>query len=361
MTILLHDYCDLEERPSKHLKAWKAWHLIFYAAAGIFGIVNYVFLQNAMAMVGDNCVLFPRELAFRVLADNSSIVTTLAPTTAQLDNETVAQTAVPDNVTKSTNDEVTENDIATDTEEPRMVLDTVSSLFGRTSDCQFAEYMPLMSMMCAVTWATFFTMCPGGGHSRSGLQKPWRILPPAFLFALVMVGLTGHSFTRTNEGLGTFCAAFHNITNTTSCSSVDAHLASSANVSWSFSGRVAGTRAASAAVWGSWACAAALFLARCLAAPDFRVRRTSAYLKDPNQIITPYLKKSKRRVPSAGSSMRHDNYSIKSEPTVTTELVVASIEQDSITAPPSLEVSPFKKRPVEDIEMASKPNGLKQH
>lgn len=44
--------------------AFPAWHLILYALAGIFGILNYVFLHNTMQLVDDNCVLFPRELAF---------------------------------------------------------------------------------------------------------------------------------------------------------------------------------------------------------------------------------------------------------------------------------------------------------
>lgn len=63
------------------------------------------------------------------------------------------------------------------------------------------------------------------------------------------------------------------------------YLERSWNVTWSFGGRAAATRAASAGVWASWACAATLFLARCLTAPDFQVKKTTAYLKDPQQVV----------------------------------------------------------------------------
>lgn len=57
------------------------------------------------------------------------------------------------------------------------------------------------------------------------------------------------------------------------------------NATWGMSGRLGASRGASAGVWASWACAAALLLARCLAAPDFLVKRTSVYLsRDPQKV-----------------------------------------------------------------------------
>ncbi|XP_023935930.1 uncharacterized protein LOC112044343 [Bicyclus anynana] len=386
MTLLLHDYCDLEERASRHLNVWKAWHLILYAMAGIFGIMNYVFLRNTMELVDNHCVLFPRELAFRsielpVPTNISSINdTVLANSDVTTENVKDAQN-VPvqgavtndgdknDTLTKrdvtnlnntrqnDTDAEVNESDVnfISANESHRLVLDTSRTIFGWDSDCQYAEYMPIMSMIFAAVWATFFTMCPGGGYSRSGLQQPWRILTPALLFALVAVGLTGHSFTRTNSGLHLFCAAFHNLTNTTTCSSVGPYLERSVNVSWSFGGRAAAARAASAGAWASWACAAALLLARCLAAPDFQPRRTGVYLKDPQQILTPYVKKSSRRIPRSKSNnsspTKRETASIRSEPTATTELVTASVEHGQDTAPTTPQFSPIKKFDKDDIEM----------
>lgn len=58
------------------------------------------------------------------------------------------------------------------------------------------------------------------------------------------------------------------------------------NASWSFGGRVAATRAASAGVLAAWVCAAALLLARCLSGPDFVVKKTGVYItKDPQQVL----------------------------------------------------------------------------
>ncbi|XP_026489667.1 uncharacterized protein LOC113396096 [Vanessa tameamea] len=390
MTILLYDYRELEERASRYLNVWKAWHLILYALAAIFGILNYVFLRNTMQLVDNNCVLYPRELAFRFIdlpdvpetyssVNSTSIINDLNYTKneeirnaqnlpVQVENVTKIQSVEEKNVTNMNNtvrndtESVTiENDvnILTVNETHRLVLDTSRTLFGWDNDCQYAEYMPIMSMIFAAAWATFFTMCPGGGYSRSGLQQPWRILAPALLFALIMVGLTGHSFTSTNRGLYAFCSAFYNITNATTCSSVNPYLPLARNTSWAFGARAAAARAASAGVWASWACAAALFLARCLTAPDFQIRRTGAYLNDPQQKITPYLKKSKRRRVSKASPNKRDNASIRSEPTATTELVTASVEQGQDTVPPSPQVTPMKPmNGREDIEMTITPHQL---
>lgn len=379
MTILLHDYRELEERASRHLNAWKAWHLTLYTLAGIFGILNYVFLQNTMQLIGNNCVLYPRELEFHMIdlrdipeyrtanltqafiksedvrkpdAQNSSVQNNKYADEVK-DEKVIRELVTVNNNTSQNNSdsEPIENDVSSRNETHRLVLDTSRSLFGTNNDCQYAEYMPIMSMIFAAAWATFFTMCPGGGYSRSGLQQPWRILTPALLFALLMVALTGYSFTSTNRGLYAFCSEFYNITNSTTCSAVNPYLELSWNVTWSFGGRAAATRAASAGVWASWACAATLFLARCLTAPDFQVKKTAVYLKDPQQKITPYIKKSGKRRISNNSPTKRDNMSIKSEPTVTTELVTASIEQDQESVPTSPQMTPIKRADAEDIEM----------
>ncbi|CAH2045667.1 unnamed protein product, partial [Iphiclides podalirius] len=388
MTILIYDNCELEERASRYLNAWKAWHLVLYSVAGVFGILNYVFLHNTMQLIDGNCVLTPRELAFRAfeLPNNTAdkINATFdslkePPGGAQRDDKPVEVATEPNAViaANETNDSnntkrqtnvvsnhqyvLVEEDNATmltGNETHRLMLDTSRSLFARDNDCQFAEYMPVMSTIFAAVWITFFTMCPGGGHSRSGLQRPWRILVPALLFSLILVGLTGHSFIQTNGGIQDFCAAFFNITNTTTCSSANAYVERGAGAAWGLGGRAAATRAASAGVWASWACAAALLLARCLTARDFVVRRTAVRLvRDPNQKVTPYLRKtSKRRKSTRTSLTARDNVSLRSEPTATTELVTASIEPGQETAVNTPDVTPVKKAQREvAIEMTNSP------
>lgn len=396
MTILIYDQCELEERSSKSLKAWKAWHLILYTCAAVFGILNYVFLQNTMQLVDHNCVIYPRLLEFHmvprhnitVIKDDPSNNTTNVPAAEETTMEPtkiIAQTTetVRDNVTDAktitkreaqytettdefeTSVEVDNITVIIGNRSHHLVLDTSRSLFGRETECEFVEYMPILSTVFAAVWVTMFTMCPGGGRVRTGLPQPWRILTPALLFALVLVGLTGHSFTSTNGGLHAFCAAFHNMTNSTACSPVNEFLDASWNATWSFGGRVAATRAASAGVWASWACAAALLLARCLAAPDFAVKHSGVHLvKDPQQKVTPFLRKSTRRSNRSSRSnqpspSKQDNASLRSEPTVTTELATVSMEPGQDSAPTSLLVTPVKKeRNSEMIEMAYTPHEL---
>ncbi|XP_068619074.1 uncharacterized protein [Battus philenor] len=391
MTILIFDHCDLEERASRHLNAWKAWHLILYSVAGIFGILNYVFLQKTMQLVDDNCVLTPRELAFRTFElpnntveidyhkINATYYNSREPPishkpiangieignkmndSVQADNraneiiESKRQVADNDNRPYVMDEEnVT---VLSGNETHRLVLDTSRTLFARDTTCQFVEYTSIMSTVFAIVWITFFTMCPGGGHSRSGLQRPWRIVAPALVFSLILVGITGHSFVKTNGGIQDFCAAFYNVTNTTTCSGANAYLEHGVSALWGFGGRVAAARAASAGLWASWACGATLLLARCLTAQDFVVRRTKVCIaRDPQMIVTPYLKKTgKRRKSSPHSPIVRDNVSIRSEPTATTELVTASIEPGQETALNTPEITPVKKALKEVIEMTNAP------
>lgn len=368
MTILLYDYYDLEEKSSRQLNVWKAWHIILYVCAAVFGITNYVFLQNTMQLVDNNCVLFPRKLEFHTVelkAQNISETHDFKNVTDDAQaNTTVLNADGSEKVKRETDgNETTTTELPTlegetfltENKTHRLALDTTRTLFESNGDCQFAEYMPLMSMIFASVWITMFTMCPRGGRARTGLQQPWRILTPALLFALVMVGVTGHSFALTNQGMHAFCAAFYEVTNTTTCSSVDPFLELGWNSTWGFGARVAATRGTCAGVLASWACAAALLLARCLTAPDFVLRRTDVYLaKDPQQKVIPHLLKTQKyhQRSNQSSPSKRDNVSVRSEPTVTTELVTASVEQGQDTAPTSLTVTPVRSpRTTEEIEM----------
>ncbi|XP_026314968.1 uncharacterized protein LOC113226532 isoform X1 [Hyposmocoma kahamanoa] len=434
MTVLLYDYCELEERTSKHLRLWKAWHAIIYFLAATLGIMNYTFLQNTKDLVDDNCVFYPRKLEFHWvqrtnytdvettdqlnLTDVTGNDTIKSITNASTKNEdNIGNINLNDNkystddkttdfntkaVSNSTEDaqnvtarddegdkgrvrrnaqEFTESSNVTTLESRnatflygntthRRVLDTTRTLFAKDSECQFAEYMPLLATVFAFVWATLFIVCPGGGRSRSGLQQPWRILVPALVFSVVMVGLTGHSFVKTNGGLQAFCTAFYNNTNATTCSSVDQLIEDAWNTTWGMGGRISATRAASAGVWALWAVAAAVLLARCLAAPDFAVRKTGVFLVDPKQKIIPHLRKSPRHSQRSTNSSpnKRDVASVKSEPTITTELVTASIEHEPKSEPTSLYVSPIKletspnkKDREEAIEMTYSPRELDEH
>ncbi|XP_047994562.1 uncharacterized protein LOC125232818 [Leguminivora glycinivorella] len=324
MAILIHDYYELEERAGKHLRAWKAWHIIIYALAAVFGILNYVFLHKTMSVVDDHCVLrAPQVVLTPVLVYHPR-----PEAAAGNDTEVTRPTTVPvttDTSRSNGRTEIEEAIAKNASLEERLALDLMKTFFGSRSDCEFPEYMPIVSTVFALVWTTLFVMCPGGGHARFGLTQPWRILAPALVFTLVLVGLTASSFTHTNRGLREFCSAFYNYTNATTCSSVNVYMERSWNASWQFGARAEATRAASAGVWVSWACAATLLVVRCLTAPDFQLKKTGVYLtKDPEQKITPHLLKSRRR----GGKSPSPSKSVRSEPTATTELVT-NLEPDS--------------------------------
>ncbi|XP_013192224.2 uncharacterized protein LOC106136278 [Amyelois transitella] len=368
MTVLLYDYCELEERTSKSLKVWKAWHMILYILAAIFGLVNYTLLHKSMELVSDNCILFPRVLEFHMVeyVDVSQVI---EPNMEGQDAQKNATITVQNN---STDGKITKRETETSKEfessegkyngtimtgnvTHRVALDTARTLYGEDGACQFAEYMPVLSTVVAAVWLTFFTMCSSGGRARTGLSQPWRILAPALVFSLLMVGLTGYSFTLTNGGVQAFCADFQEYTNSTNCSPVNDFLQAGWNATWGFGSRVEATRAASAGVWASWACAAALFLARCLTAPDFQVVRSKVYVtSDPDQKITPFLKKPPSRSShrsNRSSPSKRDNMSVRSEPTASTELATVTVEPGQDSAPTSLLATPRKETNGEMIEM----------
>ncbi|XP_037976313.2 uncharacterized protein LOC105384514 [Plutella xylostella] len=411
MTVILYDHCDLEERPSKYLRIWKAWHIILYVLIAVCGILNYSFLESSRQSIDDRCYLFPRELAFHMVEleepherlnlhiknnnRNETADTELKDIvkdgnqTAQIidaqnsaDNTDSAQNVASDivkdqdviprdkrevifrNITGDfeTTIELDNVTVVIENRTHRLMLDTFRSFFLSDNDCQFAEYMPILSSTFAIVWLTLFVMCPRGGKSRTGITEPWRILSPALIFAVLLVGLTGHSFTLTNRGIDSFCAAFVNYTNATTCSPVDQLLQSSWNATWPFSARAAATRAAAAGVWAGWACAAALLVSRCLTAADFVVRRTQVYVKrDPHQKVLPHLLKSpilstQTSSPSRRAAPLSPVTSVKSEPTITTQLVTASVEHGPESAPSSLVTTPVRdSRSAEMLEMAHSP------
>lgn len=73
-----------------------------------------------------------------------------------------------------------------------------------------------------------------------------------------------------------------------------------------------------------------------------------------SQKVIPHLLKSQKYHQRSNQSTpsKRDNASMRSEPTITTELVTASVEQEQDSVPSSLMVTPVKTpRNSEDIEM----------
>lgn len=83
---------------------FSAWHLIIYAFAAGFGIINYVLLQSTMQLVDNNCILFPRRLSFKMVDVQIENVLN------QIGNYTNAQEPVQMNTTDFNDGKTSEND-----------------------------------------------------------------------------------------------------------------------------------------------------------------------------------------------------------------------------------------------------------
>ncbi|OWR55618.1 hypothetical protein KGM_201217 [Danaus plexippus plexippus] len=60
-----------------------------------------------------------------------------------------------------------------------------------------------------------FLMCSTGSRVLTGLQRPWRVLPPVFLFSLAMGGLCIYTTAVTHYGLQELCIKLSEITGST--------------------------------------------------------------------------------------------------------------------------------------------------
>ncbi|XP_063831100.1 uncharacterized protein LOC135080387 [Ostrinia nubilalis] len=62
-----------------------------------------------------------------------------------------------------------------------------------------------------------FLMCSTGSRTLTGLQRPWRVLPPVFIFSLAMGGLCTYSSSVTHYGLNELCIKLGEITGSSTC------------------------------------------------------------------------------------------------------------------------------------------------
>ncbi|KAL4717929.1 hypothetical protein ACJJTC_001347 [Scirpophaga incertulas] len=96
-------------------------------------------------------------------------------------------------------------------------VDFLSSQWVDKSACYLPTYVPLLSGIFGLVWTTMFLMCSTGSRTLTGLQRPWRILPPVFIFSLAMSGLCIYSSTVTQSGLQELCLKLGEITGSATC------------------------------------------------------------------------------------------------------------------------------------------------
>ncbi|XP_053613698.1 uncharacterized protein LOC128677109 isoform X3 [Plodia interpunctella] len=99
-----------------------------------------------------------------------------------------------------------------------MPVDFLSTQWVEKSACYLPTYVPLVSGIFGLVWTTMFLMCSTGSRTLSGLQRPWRILPPVFVFSLAMGGVCIYSSSLTHNGLEELCLKLSEITGSPTCS-----------------------------------------------------------------------------------------------------------------------------------------------
>ncbi|RVE43920.1 hypothetical protein evm_011431 [Chilo suppressalis] len=97
-------------------------------------------------------------------------------------------------------------------------VDFLSSQWVEKSACYLPTYVPLVSGIFGLVWTTMFLMCSFGTRTHTGLQRPWRVLPPVFVFSLVIGGVCIYSSTVTHIGLNDLCLKLGEITGSSTCS-----------------------------------------------------------------------------------------------------------------------------------------------
>ncbi|XP_039757666.1 uncharacterized protein LOC120632000 isoform X2 [Pararge aegeria] len=159
-------------------------------------------------------------------------------------------------------------------------VDFLTTQWVEQSTCLLPTYVPLVSAIFGLVWTTMFLMCSIGSRVLTGLQRPWRVLPPVFLFSIVMGGVCVYTSAFTHYGLQELCLTLNEITGSTSCS----YTVNVATLAYQrrIRGLYQATRLTIVSAWlhtACWLLSAVLALARVLLAVDFKLVRTTVELQ----------------------------------------------------------------------------------
>ncbi|CAG7832925.1 unnamed protein product [Allacma fusca] len=154
------------EKPSEDVSyCWKACQLFSYVIVVISGIATSMAIGNIQRMFHDECVLYSNLTVTKVV--NGSEIHLLP----------------------------------------------ADQHWGSRDKCNYCQFLPVASVICAGIWGTLFVMCGRGGNSSRNLPQPWRIVPPAIVFNFVFVVLSCVSVVLTFEGFSVFCSSLESSLN----------------------------------------------------------------------------------------------------------------------------------------------------
>nr|XP_021186434.2 uncharacterized protein LOC110373479 [Helicoverpa armigera] len=241
----LYEELRLIERSETEINgAWKGAHLLLFFLAFVFGSFCTFCFHMLMYLFDEKCVLFPKLLSLTTVKHN--VIYEFIPST---------------------------KDVGV------LPVDFLSTQWVEKSTCSLPTFVPLVSGIFGLVWTTMFLMCSTGSRTLTGLQRPWRVLPPVFVFSLLMGGLCVYTSVVTHYGLHELCLKLGEITGSPTCS----YTVNVATLSHErrIRGVYQATRLTILSAWlhtACWLLSALLALVRVLLAVDFQLVRISAQL-----------------------------------------------------------------------------------
>ncbi|XP_049704118.2 uncharacterized protein LOC110383647 isoform X1 [Helicoverpa armigera] len=233
----------IERNESEVNGAWKGAHVLLFFLAFVFGSFCTFCFHMLMYLFDEKCVLFPKLLSLPSIKHN--VIYEFVPST---------------------------NDLGI------LPIDLLSPQWVEKSTCSLPTFVPLVSGICGLIWTTLFLMC-STGRRLTGLQRPWRVIPPMFVFSLVMSCVCIYSSVVTHYGLHELCTKLGEITGSPTCS----YTINVATLLYErrIRGVYQATRLTILSAWlhtACWLLSAVLALVRVLLAVDFKLVRVSAQL-----------------------------------------------------------------------------------
>ncbi|XP_075983153.1 uncharacterized protein LOC142981257 [Anticarsia gemmatalis] len=245
-SVTLYDEYRLIERTEIGInRAWQGAHLLLFFLAFVFGSFCTFCFHMLMYLFDEKCVLFPKLLSLTSMRHN--VIYEFIPTNKDLSD---------------------------------LPVDFLSTQWVEKSTCALPTYVPLISGIFGLVWTTMFLMCSTGSRTLTGLQRPWRVLPPVFLFSVAMSGLCIYSSAVTHYGLQELCIKLGEITGSSTCT----YTVNVATLTYErrIRGVYQATRLTITSAWlhtACWLVSALLAVVRVLLAVDFQLVRVRAGLR----------------------------------------------------------------------------------
>ncbi|CAG9565554.1 unnamed protein product [Danaus chrysippus] len=243
---LYEEYRLIERAEAEVNGVWKGAHLLLFFLAFVFGSFCTFCFHMLMYLFDEKCVLFPKLLSLTSL------------------RQTIIYEFIPDD--KEAAD--------------RLPVEFLSTQWVEKSACLLPTYVPLVSGIFGLVWTTMFLMCSTGSRVLTGLQRPWRVLPPVFLFSLAMGGLCIYTTAVTHYGLRELCLKLSEITGSTTCT----YTVNVATLAYErrIRGVYQATRLTIYSAWlhtACWILSALLAFVRVIFAIDFKLVKVTVQLK----------------------------------------------------------------------------------